>query len=110
MTLKMKLRKLTINNIASIADCTIDFDSGLLADAGIFLITGPTGAGKSTILDAVCLAIYGDTPRLDKAPRNSSAREIDSGENGDARDTRQLLRRGTGKGYAELSFRGNNAL
>lgn len=104
----MKLRNLTINNIASIADCTIDFDSGLLADAGIFLITGPTGAGKSTILDAVCLAIYGDTPRLDKAPRNSSAREIDSGENGDARDTRQLLRRGTGKGYAELSFRGND--
>lgn len=104
----MKLRKITIHNIASIADASIDFDSGALSGAGIFLITGRTGAGKSTILDAVCLAVYGATPRLDKAPRNSSAKEIDSGENSDARDTRQLLRRGAGEGFAELTFQGND--
>jgi exonuclease SbcC len=40
---------------------TVDF-SEYEAD-GLFLITGPTGAGKSTILDAICFALYGDTPR-----------------------------------------------
>jgi exonuclease SbcC len=40
---------------------TIDFSD--YDTDGLFLITGPTGAGKSTILDAVCFALYGDTPR-----------------------------------------------
>ena len=40
---------------------TVDF-SDYEAD-GLFLITGPTGAGKSTILVAICFALYGDTPR-----------------------------------------------
>ena len=61
----MKLQKLTIHNIASIEDATIDFDAQPLADSEVFLITGKTGAGKSTILDAICLALYADTPRLD---------------------------------------------
>jgi DNA repair protein SbcC/Rad50 len=38
----------------------IDFDE--LCDAGLFLLTGPTGAGKTTILDAVCFALYGSVP------------------------------------------------
>jgi exonuclease SbcC len=33
-------------------------------DQGLFAITGPTGAGKSTLLDAICLALYHETPRL----------------------------------------------
>lgn len=36
----------------------IDFDA--LAAAGLFLLTGPTGAGKSTVIDAVTFALYGD--------------------------------------------------
>jgi exonuclease SbcC len=36
-----------------------------LAGSEVFLITGKTGAGKSTILDAICLALFADTPRLE---------------------------------------------
>ncbi|TDC87003.1 SMC family ATPase [Actinomadura sp. 7K507] len=38
----------------------IDFDA--LSDAGLFLIQGRTGAGKTSILDAVCFALYGQVP------------------------------------------------
>ena len=38
----------------------VDFDE--LNEAGIFLLTGPTGAGKSSILDAICFALYGVVP------------------------------------------------
>ncbi|WP_166870855.1 AAA family ATPase [Salinibacterium sp. ZJ450] len=42
---------------------SVDFDS--YADDGIFLITGKTGAGKSSILDAICFALYNSVPRYD---------------------------------------------
>lgn len=42
---------------------TVDFDA--FADDGIFLIAGRTGAGKSSILDAVCFGLYGGVPRYD---------------------------------------------
>jgi DNA repair protein SbcC/Rad50 len=38
----------------------IDFDE--LNQAGVFLLTGPTGAGKTSVLDAVCFALYGVVP------------------------------------------------
>lgn len=39
----------------------IDFER--LNEAGLFLLSGPTGAGKSTIFDAICFALYGSTTR-----------------------------------------------
>ena len=57
----MRLHHLEITGFGPFADTTrIDFDA--LSDAGLFLLTGPTGAGKSSVLDAVCFALYGDVP------------------------------------------------
>ncbi len=39
---------------------TVDFDE--LSSAGLFLLHGPTGAGKTSVLDAVCYALYGSVP------------------------------------------------
>ncbi|MZE80317.1 AAA family ATPase, partial [Streptomyces sp. SID5475] len=38
----------------------VDFDE--LSAAGLFLLHGPTGAGKTSVLDAVCYALYGGVP------------------------------------------------
>ena len=55
----MKLHKLTIENIASIESAVIDFNAAPLSNERLFLITGETGSGKSTIIDCLCLALYG---------------------------------------------------
>ena len=44
----------------------IDFTAEPFASNGLFAITGATGAGKTTLLDAICLALYHETPRLSK--------------------------------------------
>ena len=58
----MKLLTLTLEGFGPfIGPHTIDFAS--FADTGVYLIAGPTGAGKSSILDAVVFALYGTVPR-----------------------------------------------
>lgn len=61
----MRILSVKLRNLNSLkGDCTIHFDEEPLLSSGLFAITGPTGSGKSTILDAIMLAIYGKTPRL----------------------------------------------
>lgn len=60
----MRLHRLEIEGFGPfLARQIVDFDA--FADDGIFLIAGRTGAGKSSILDAVCFALYGSVPRYE---------------------------------------------
>ncbi len=104
----MKLGQLIIHNIASIEDAFIDFEAAPLADSEVFLITGKTGAGKSTILDAICLALYADTPRLDGTHVQGNI--IDGDKEMRVSDTRQLMRRNTGEAFVKLTFTGTNGI
>ena len=61
----MKILSLRLKNLNSLkGEWFIDFRKAPFADNCLFAITGPTGAGKSTLLDAICLALYHETPRL----------------------------------------------
>ena len=61
----MKILTLRLKNLNSLkGESKIDFTQAPFLDNGLFAITGPTGAGKSTLLDAICLALYHETPRL----------------------------------------------
>ncbi|MFT6264898.1 MAG: exonuclease SbcC [Oleiphilaceae bacterium] len=63
----MKIISLRFKNINSIkGEWKIDFSKEPFASNGLFAITGPTGAGKTTLLDAICLALYHQTPRLNE--------------------------------------------
>ncbi|MDR3066586.1 MAG: chromosome segregation protein SMC [Comamonas sp.] len=84
----MRILKLRLKNLNSLkGEWNIDFTAAPFSDNGLFAITGPTGAGKSTLLDAICLALYHQTPRLDSI----------SGSN-------DIMTRHTGECEAEVEF------
>ena len=85
----MKILGLRFKNLNSLyGEWVIDFTEPEYISNGIFALTGATGAGKSTILDAVCLALYGATPRLGKITKR----------------TNEIMSRRTGECYAEVLF------
>jgi len=104
----MKLQQLTIHNIASIKDAVIDFEAQPLSDSEVFLITGKTGSGKSTILDAICLALFADTPRLEHTSMEGKTK--DGSKDLSVGDPCQLLRRNAGEGFVRLTFTGSNGI
>ncbi|MEV7404803.1 SMC family ATPase [Streptomyces sp. NPDC091267] len=66
----MRLHKLGITAFGPFgATQEIDFDA--LSAAGIFLLHGPTGAGKTSVLDAVCYGLYGAVPGARQSPGTS---------------------------------------
>src|SRR5436190_5134452 len=106
----MKIQCIRIKNLASLEGVTeIDFTQEPLSSAGIFAITGPTGAGKSTILDALCLALYGKTPRYLQAKESGIEIMDVQGSAISQGDVRGILRDGTGEGFAEVDFAGVDA-
>lgn len=85
----MKILELRFKNLNSLyGEWVIDFTDPEYLSNGIFALTGPTGAGKSTILDAICLALYGATPRLGKITKSGN----------------EIMSRQTGECYAEILF------
>ncbi|MDR1890457.1 MAG: AAA family ATPase [Zoogloeaceae bacterium] len=85
----MRILNIRFQNLNSlVGEWVIDLTHPAYLSDGIFAITGPTGAGKSTILDAICLALYGRTPRLSK---------ISKGVN-------EIISRQTGECFAEVTF------
>ncbi len=85
----MRILQLRWKNLNSLTGTwCIDLDHPAFVTDGIFAITGPTGSGKTTILDALCLALYGSTPRLGKITKNSN----------------EILSRQQGECFAEVAF------
>ncbi|MFT6986504.1 MAG: exonuclease SbcC [Psychromonas sp.] len=85
----MKILSLRFKNLNSLkGHWKIDFQDADFLENGLFVITGQTGAGKSTILDAICLALYQQTPRLDRITQSKN----------------ELMTRGTSECLAEVEF------
>ncbi len=85
----MKILQIRFKNLNSlVGEWSIDLTHAAFAADGIFAITGPTGSGKSTILDAICLALYGRTPRLNKVTKSGN----------------EIMSRQTGDCFAEVTF------
>ncbi|SEO50297.1 SbcC/MukB-like Walker B domain-containing protein [Acinetobacter sp. yr461] len=98
----MKILSIRIKNLASLSDeHFIDFESAPLAHAGLIAVVGKTGAGKSTILDAMCLALFNRVPRLKDS--DGKLKDVDGSELL-TNSPLTVLRRGTGHGFAELCF------
>ena len=112
----MKILRLETRNLASLeGDNVIDFEQGILGTTQMFCIVGPTGSGKSTILDAICLPLYGKAPRypLQKGQRGRKIDVIGTPAEDEKNrlaptDPRNILTNGQKDGFSKLTFRAND--
>lgn len=103
----MKILRVRGKNLASLyGEFELPLDRGPISESGLFSISGPTGAGKSTIVDALCLALYGRTSRLGARSRNVGIGSAGSDELVDANDVRTIMSHGTSEARAEVEFEG----
>lgn len=101
----MKILSVEIANITSIeGPYTINFEDDIFLNIGLFGITGPVGAGKSSIIDAICLGLYNKTPRLDKISGMVSIQY--ESESLNTNNPSNLLRRGAASGHVVVRFTG----
>ncbi len=85
----MKINSIRFKNINSLqGEWKIDFTQPPFVDNGVFAITGATGAGKTTLLDAMCVALYQQTPRLGSINKSNN----------------ELMTRGSADCLAEVEF------
>jgi exonuclease SbcC len=85
----MRILQVRFKNLNSlVGQWEIDLSDPSFAADGIFAIVGPTGSGKTTILDAICLALYGRTPRLSRVTKSGN----------------EIMSRQTGECFAEVTF------
>ena len=100
----MKILAIRGYNLASLeGGFEVDFRTEPLRSAGLFAITGTTGAGKTTILDAMCIALYKRSPRLENVKRGTKVEGTGNAAVSEG-DVRTILQRGKHKGYAEVDF------
>lgn len=101
----MQILSISGEKIASLAEpFEIKLDEAPLSSVGLFAITGETGAGKSSLLDAICLALYGNCPRLSGDGTRENVVDVD-GQELKSNDPRMALRRGAAKAIARVVFR-----
>ena len=106
----MRILAIRGKNLTSLeGEFELDLENGPLGEAGLFAISGPTGAGKSTLLDALCVALYNETPRLNNHGGVQVGASDGTLRGTGANDPRNLLRDGTSEGFAEVDFTGSDA-
>ena len=104
----MRILAIRGSNIASLAGpFNVELDQEPLRGSGLFVITGPTGAGKSSLLDALCLALFDTTPRLRETTRvYVGGADEPSDQRLTGSDARLMLSRRAPRGHAEVDFEG----
>lgn len=75
----MKILKIELQNLYSLKSdeiICIDLDSAHFKNVGLYAITGPTGAGKTTILDAITIALYHQVPRFKQSNIKAGLKDV----------------------------------